>query len=85
LLKKLALPVGRDSGFTIHSLRHSFETIALNASIPQRVFDTWQGHKSDRSMAAVYYKLSDEESQRFTTQVPFGTGTPAADAGEMES
>jgi hypothetical protein len=33
-------------------------------------------------MAAVYYKLKDEESQSFMTKVPFGTGKPAADAGK---
>lgn len=72
LLQNLGLPVGREEGFTIHSLRHSFETITVNASIPQRVVDAWLGHASDRSMAAVYYKLSDEDSQRFIQQVPFG-------------
>ncbi len=71
LVEKLGLPAGRDGGFTVHSLRHSFETIAVNAGIPQRVVDTWLGHHSDRSMAAVYYKLSDEEWQKFMQQVPF--------------
>ncbi len=33
-------------------------------------------------MAAVYYKLSDEDSQKFMLQVPLGTGMPAADAGK---
>ena len=46
--------------------------------------DTWLGHRSDQSMAAIYYKLRDEESQQFMTKVPFGTGTPAADAGPKE-
>jgi site-specific recombinase XerD len=82
LLKKLNLSVGRDNGYTIHSLRHSFETICINARIPQRVVDAWLGHTSDRSMAAVYYYLSDEESQRFIKLVPFGTGVSAADADE---
>jgi hypothetical protein len=35
-------------------------------------------------MGAVYYKLSDEESQKFMKRVPFGTGAPAADAGNTE-
>jgi integrase len=82
LLKKLNLPIGRDNGYTIHSLRHSFETICINASIPQRVVDAWLGHNSDRSMAAVYYRLSDEESQKFMLMVPFGTGASAASAGK---
>jgi integrase len=82
ILTKLKLPVGRENGFVIHSLRHSFETISVNAGIPQRVVDAWLGHTSDRSMAAVYYRLSDDESQRFMYSVPFGTGAPAACAGK---
>ena len=80
LLTLLKLPVGRESGFTVHSLRHAFETICINSGIPQRVVDAWQGHASDRSMGAVYYRLSDDDSQKFMQQVPFGTGTSAADA-----
>ena len=68
----------------MHSLRGFFETHCVNAGIPQRVIDTWLGHRSDQSMAAVYYKLSDVDSQRFMEMVPFGTGIPAADAGPME-
>lgn len=45
------------------------------------MIDTWLGHRSDRSMASVYYKLADEDSQRFMLKVPLGTGQPAADAG----
>lgn len=78
LLKRLKLPTGRENGFTIHSLRHSFETICVNAGIPQRVIDTWLGHASDKSMAAVYYRLSDEESQKFMERVPFGASVSAA-------
>lgn len=85
LLKKLKLPIGREKGFVIHSLRHSFETICINAGIPQRVVDAWLGHTSDRSMAAVYYHLSDEESQKFMLSVPFGAGEPAASADVGES
>lgn len=76
--------LGRDNGYVIHSLRHSFETIAVNAGIPQRVVDAWLGHTADRSMAAVYYHLSNEESQKFMGMVPFGTGAPAASAGNKE-
>ena len=76
ILKRLAIPAGRDGGFTVHSLRHSFETLCINARIPQRVVDTWIGHRSDQSMAVVYYRLSDEDSQRFMGEVPFGIGTP---------
>ena len=51
-------PSGRDAGFVVHSLRHFFETFTVNAGIPQRVIDTWLGHRSDKSMAAVYYRLT---------------------------
>jgi integrase len=78
----MGLPAGRESGFVLHSLRHFFETFGVNAGIPQRVIDTWLGHRSDRSMAAVYYRLGDGESQLFMQKVPFGTGQPAAEAGK---
>ena len=84
MLTALGLPAGRQAGFTLHSLRHFFETHTVNAGIPQRVVDTWLGHRSDQSMAAVYYKLADEESQSFMRKVPFGTGRPAAEAGTQE-
>jgi integrase len=82
VLAALDLPAGRDGGFTLHYLRHFFETFTINAGIPQRVVDTWLGHHSDRSMAAVYYGLKDEDSQQFMAKVPFGTGAEAA--GEEE-
>ena len=85
LLGKLKLPAGRDEGgFTVHSLRHFFETFCVNARIPQRVIDTWLGHRSDQSMAAVYYKLSDAESKAFMDEVPFGDGEPVADTGDRK-
>ena len=67
-----------------HSLRHSFETTRVNTSIPQRVVDTWLGHRSDTSMASVCYRLSDADSQRFISQVPFGADQPPTDGGESE-
>jgi integrase len=80
---ELGMPVGRKAGgFTVHSLRHFFETFTVNAGIPQRVVDTWLGHRSDHSMASVYYRLSDDDSQKFMSKVPFGDGKPAADAGK---
>ena len=78
LVKRLGFPAGRKSGFTVHSLRHFFETFTHNNGIPQRVVDTWLGHSSDKSMAAVYYRLSDEDSQMFMLKVPFGL-TPEKD------
>lgn len=80
---RLGLPVGRDSrGYTLHGLRGFFETFCNNNLVPQRAIDCWLGHRSDQTMAAVYYKLSDADSQRLMQQVPFGTGLPAADAGQ---
>ena len=79
---RLGMPAGRDAEFVLHSLRPFFETFTVNAGIPQRVIDTWLGHRSDTSMAAVYYKLSDADSRSFMAKVPFGTGGPAADAGK---
>jgi integrase len=84
LVRKLGMPLGRDTGYTIHSLRHSFETIAVNAGIPQRVIDTWLGHHADKSMAAVYYKLKDEDSQEFMNRLPFESRKPAAAAASKE-
>jgi integrase len=84
VVQRLGLPVGRENGFTLHSLRHFFETFTVNAGIPQRVIDTWLGHRSDRSMASVYYKLSDEDSQAFMQKVPFGTGESAAVADKED-
>jgi len=84
LVKRLDMPAGRADGFVIHSLRHFFETFTVNEGIPQRAVDTWLGHRSDKSMAAIYYKLSDADSQSFMAKVPFGTGGPAADAGEED-
>lgn len=79
LLKSLKLPTGRAAGFVIHSLRHFFETYTVNAGIPQRVIDAWLGHSSDKSMAAVYYRLLDDDSQQFMARVPFNIPA-AADA-----
>ncbi len=86
VLTAFGIPAGRkNEGFSIHSLRNSFETICVNAGIPQRAIDTWLGHQSDRSMASVYYKLTDEASQQFMLQVPFGIGESAANADATET
>ncbi len=83
ILRRLGIPTGRKKGgFTIHSLRHFFKTFCINAGIPKPVVDTWQGHHGDQSVSARYYKLADDDSQKFMFQVPFGTGKPAADAGK---
>jgi len=82
LLKKLGISAGRNGGFTLHSFRHSFKTICVNARIPREVVDAWRGHAPDRSAGSAYYKLTDAESQEFMKQVPFGTGKPVADVGQ---
>ena len=83
VVEQLGMPVGRkQGGFTLHALRHFFETFTVNAGTPQRVIDTWLGHRSDRSMASIYYKLSDTDSQKFMTQVPFGPGQQAGPSAE---
>jgi integrase len=82
ILKRVGLRHGRDGGFTIHSLRHSFKAICVNARVPERAVDIWMGHSTGNSVRAAYYLLSDEESQRFMSEVPFGTGQPAAFAGD---
>jgi hypothetical protein len=65
----------------LHSLRAFFETFCVNANIPKRAIDTWQGHHADKSMASIYYKLSEADSQRFMKLVPFGSGQPALATG----
>ena len=69
---RLGMPIGRNNGgYVIHSFRHFFERLCVNAGIPQRVIDTWLGHRSDKSMGSVYYSLADDESQAFMMKVPF--------------
>ncbi|MFV1965254.1 MAG: tyrosine-type recombinase/integrase [Pirellulaceae bacterium] len=85
LLKKLEIPAGRDGGFTLHSLRHSFKTLCINSGTPREVVDAWQGHSPGRSAGSAYYRLGDDESQCFMVKVPFGTGEPPANGGESES
>ena len=62
----MKLPAGLEQdGYTILSLRHFFETYSVNTGVPQRVVDAWMGHAGDKSMSAVYYHLSDTDSQQF--------------------
>jgi integrase len=82
LAHKLAMPTGRDSGYTLHSFRRFFESHTVNAGIPQRVVDAWLGHTADKSTAAIYYSVRPEESQSFMCKVPFGDGPPATEAGK---
>lgn len=83
MLQKLKIPIGRKDGFTIHSLRHFMRTFAVNSGVPERIIDSWLGHAPDRkSVQAVYFHLTDEASKKFMSNIPFGEGKPAADAGE---
>jgi integrase len=81
ILLRLELPAGRGKGYTVHSLRHFFETMAVNAKVPQLVVDRWLGHQGAQTMAKVYYGHDDDVHQQFMTEVPFGTSQPAAEAG----
>ena len=84
ILQSLEIPAGRkEGGFTVHSFRHFFKTHCINCGVPKPVVDIWQGHKIDLSVGAQYYKLSDEESQRFMRMVSFDAGKSAADADDQ--
>ena len=72
VVKNLGLPSGRENGLTVHSLRHFMETHSLNHGVPQRAVDIWLGHTGGKTMSAVYYSLSDAESQNFMSRLPFG-------------
>lgn len=84
VVKKLGMPAGRGSGYTIHSLRHFFKSFCLSHGVPREYVDAWQGHMSIRSASDLYVHTFDAESQRLMARVPFGEGTPAADAGERK-
>lgn len=70
--RQCGIPVGQKyNGLVLHSFRHFFETHSVNSGIPQKAIDSWLGHKSDRSMGAVYYLLSDDQSQKFMQEINF--------------
>ncbi len=76
--RRLGMPVGREAGYTLHALRRFFETFCVNSGVPQRAIDVWMGHRSDRSMAAIYYALSDADSEAMMSRVPFSVDPPAS-------
>jgi integrase len=78
IARTLGMPTGRETGYTLHALRRFFETFCVNSGVPQRAVDVWMGHRSDKSMGAVYYSLSDTESQAMMTKVPFLFDTDAS-------
>jgi integrase len=83
-LHKMAIRAGRNAGLTIHSLRHSFKAICINAGIPRDVTDTWQVHAPVCAASSAYYRLSDEESQRFIRLAPFRQSTRIVQSTEFQ-
>ena len=70
-------------GFTLHSLRRSFNTRTINARVPERIVRRWMGH-ADRSMTGLYYDLNDQESRRFMDSVSFeGESAPETTAASQ--
>lgn len=80
---KLGMPIGRESGYTLHALRRFFETFCINSAVPQRAVDVSMGHRGDNSMGAVNYSLSDGESQAMMAKVPFSLDTDASEATDQ--
>lgn len=83
LLKKLAIPAGCETGFTIHSLRHFFKSFCISHGVPREYVDAWQGHSAIRSASDLYVHTFDSESQRLIRKVPFGDGVSAPDAEQI--
>ena len=58
-------------GLVIHSLRHYFETTAVDSGVPQFVVDSWMGHAGAAVMGRNYYGLTETKSQDYMGQVKF--------------
>ncbi|MCA9092667.1 MAG: tyrosine-type recombinase/integrase [Planctomycetaceae bacterium] len=72
LLKRCGIPTGRKAnGYTLHSLRHFFETVCVNSQVPQVLVDRWMGHSTKGSMGAVYYDDDDVKAMGFMAGVDF--------------
>jgi integrase len=72
LAKSLGMAVGRKhDGLVFHSLRHFFETAAVNAGVPQFVVDAWMGHVGEDTTGRQYYGLTDAKSKEFMATVQF--------------
>lgn len=70
--KAAGIGVGRkNDGLVIHSLRHFFETQAVDSGIPQFVLDSWMGHVGHGTTGRIYYGMTDEKLQRYMTQVEY--------------
>ena len=72
--------------FTIHSLRHTFTTVALNTGVPLPLVREWLGHSTrtstPTSMTETYYDASDAESLRFMAKLPFDGLVAASEAAK---
>jgi integrase len=72
LAKAFGVPTGRGgNGMVLHSLRHYFETQAVDSGIPQFVVDSWMGHSGQSLMGRHYYGMTDEKSHAFMKRVNF--------------
>ena len=77
------MPIGREAGYTLHALRRFFETHCINSGVPQRAVDVWMGHRSDKSMGAIYYSLSDADSQGMMSKIPVSLDTDASEFNQQ--
>ncbi len=72
LAKNAGIPTGhKKQGLVVHSLRHFFRTFCTNTIKVERAIDVWMGHVGQATTGALYYQLSDHESQNLMNQVPF--------------
>lgn len=72
LARSLGFATGRNNGgLVLHSLRHFFETEAVDAGTPQFVVDAWMGHVGHRATGRLYYGLTDGKSQEYMRRVGF--------------
>lgn len=69
--RRVGLPTGSESGFTVHSFRRFFKSHTINVGVPKPVVDRWVGHGSRRDLDAIYYELNDEESRKWMAHVSF--------------
>jgi hypothetical protein len=63
------------SEFKLHSFRHHFASLCANHAVAYRKALSWLGH-SDSSILALYYHLSDSDSQ--AAMESLGGGPPSA-------
>jgi integrase len=72
LANSLEIPIGRKkNGLVVHSLRHYFETQAVDSGVPQFVVDAWMGHAGQALMGRAYYGLTDAKHVGFMKLIKF--------------